>query len=158
MMLENKCALITGSIRGLGYAIAHDLAMAGCHIVLHGLEPEDLANDAADRLRHDSWRNVLLSCSDLARVDQIEALMHAAHRQFGNEDIVVNNAVVRYFYPAEEWPPTHCDVAIASSLSAAFHTCRLPIPGLRDRAWGGIINLSSVYGSSAAVNRVGYVT
>lgn len=46
-MLENKCALITGSIRGLGYAIAEDLAMAGCHIVLHGLDPKGFANDAA---------------------------------------------------------------------------------------------------------------
>ncbi|MFW7342008.1 3-hydroxybutyrate dehydrogenase [Pollutimonas sp. H1-120] len=158
MMLENKCALITGSIRGLGYAIAEDLAMAGCDIVLHGLEPEDLAADAADRLRRTSGRDVLLSRADLARVDQIEELMAAAQRQFGRVDIVVNNAVVRHFSPAEELPAVHWDESIAVNLSAAFHTCRLAIPGMRKRAWGRIINMSSVYGSSAAANRVGYVT
>ncbi|UYO93193.1 3-hydroxybutyrate dehydrogenase [Pollutimonas sp. M17] len=158
MMLEDKCALITGSIRGLGYAIAQDLAMAGCHIVLHGLEPDEIANDAADTLRKTSGRDVLLSRADLARVDQIEALMHAAGRQFGNVDIVVNNAVVRHFSPAEELPAAHWDESIAVNLSAAFHTSRLAIPGMRARGWGRIINMSSVYGSSAAVNRVGYVT
>ncbi|HWK72386.1 MAG TPA: 3-hydroxybutyrate dehydrogenase [Burkholderiaceae bacterium] len=158
MMLEDKCALITGSIRGLGYAIAQDLAMAGCHIVLHGLEPDEIANDAADTLRKTSGRDVLLSRADLARVDQIEALMHAAGRQFGNVDIVVNNAVVRHFSPAEELPAAHWDESIAVNLSAAFHTSRLAIAGMRARGWGRIINMSSVYGSSAAVNRVGYVT
>lgn len=158
MMLEDKCALITGSIRGLGYAIAQDLAMAGCHIVLHGLEPDEIANDAADTLRKTSGRDVLLSRADLARVDQIEALMHAAGRQFGNVDIVVNNAVVRHFSPTEELPAAHWDESIAVNLSAAFHTSRLAIPGMRARGWGRIINMSSVYGSSAAVNRVGYVT
>src|SRR5690606_7328673 len=135
MMLEDKCALITGSIRGLGYAIAQDLAMAGCHIVLHGLEPDEIANDAADTLRKTSGRDVLLSRADLARVDQIEALMHAAGRQFGNVDIVVNNAVVRHFSPAEELPAAHWDESIAVNLSAAFHTSRLAIPGMRARGW-----------------------
>ncbi|SHH11985.1 3-hydroxybutyrate dehydrogenase [Pollutimonas bauzanensis] len=158
MTLENKCALITGSVRGLGYAIAADLARAGCHIVLHGLEPEGLAQDAADTLRRTSGRTVLLSRADLARVEQIEELMHAARQQFGNVDIVVNNAVVRHFAPAEELPALHWDESIAVNLSAAFHTSRLAIPGMRARAWGRIINMSSVYGSSAAVNRVGYVT
>lgn len=158
MTLENKCALITGSIRGLGYAIAEDLAQAGCHIVLHGLESEDLAHDAADTLRRASGRTVLLSRANLARVDQIEELMHAARHKFGNVDIVVNNAVVRHFSPAEELPALHWDESIAVNLSAAFHTSRLAIPEMRAQAWGRIINMSSVYGSSAAVNRVGYVT
>lgn len=158
MMSENKCALVTGSIRGLGYAIAKDLAMAGCHVVLHGLEPDEIANDAAETLRKASGRDVLLSRADLAQVGQIEAMMLEAQHQFGNVDIVVNNAVVRHFSPAEELPTAHWDESIAVNLSAAFHTSRLAIPGMRARAWGRIINMSSVYGSSAAVNRIGYVT
>lgn len=132
--------------------------MAGCHVVLHGLEPEEIANDAAETLRKASGRDVLLSRADLAQVGQIEAMMHEAQRRFGNVDIVVNNAVVRHFSPAEELPTDHWDESIAVNLSAAFHTSRLAIPGMRARAWGRIINMSSVYGSSAAVNRIGYVT
>lgn len=158
MMLDNKCALVTGSIRGLGYAIAAELAKAGCHIVLHGLEPEDVASAAADTLRKAHGRSVLLSRADLADAGQIEAMMRAAQEQFGGVDIVVNNAVIRHFLPAEELPPTQWDESIAVNLSAAFHTVRLAIPGMRARGWGRIINMSSVYGSSAAANRIGYVT
>lgn len=158
MTLANKCALITGSVRGLGYAIANELAKAGCNVVLHGLELEEIAADAADNLRQAHGRSVLLNRADLARVDQIEELMQAAQQQFGGVDIVVNNAVVRHFSPAEELPLAHWDESIAVNLSAAFHTSRLAIPGMRARGWGRIINMSSVYGSSAAANRIGYVT
>jgi 3-hydroxybutyrate dehydrogenase len=156
--LDNKCAVVTGSIRGLGYAIASELAKAGCNIVLHGLEPEDMANAAADSLRKAHGRAVLLSQADLAHVGQIESMMSAAQQQFGAVNIVVNNAVIRHFSPTEELLPAHWDQSIAVNLSAAFHTARLAIPGMRAGGWGRIINMSSVYGSSAAANRIGYVT
>jgi 3-hydroxybutyrate dehydrogenase len=158
MALDNKCALITGSIRGLGHAIASELAKAGCHIVLHGLEPEDEANAAVDSLRTAHGRSVLLSRADLTHVAQIETMMNAAQQEFGGVDIVVNNAVIRHFVSTEELPPAQWDESIAVNLSAAFHTARLAIPGMRARGWGRIINMSSVYGSSAAANRIGYVT
>ncbi len=158
MLLKNKCALITGSIRGLGYAIADTLAAQGANIVLHGLEPEDSARDAAERLRRAHGCEVLLSQADLRHADQIELMMKAATQQFGGVDIVVNNAVVRHFSPAENLSPPQWDESIAVNLSAAFHTARLAIPGMRSRGWGRIVNMSSVYGASATVNRIGYVT
>jgi len=158
MRLENKCALVTGSIRGLGYAIAGQLAKAGCNVVIHGLEATTLAAQAADSLRREYGVSVLLSSADLSRADEIESLMRTAQQEFGNVDIVVNNAVVRHVSPVEDLPTLHWDQSIAVNLSAAFHTSRLAIPGMRARGWGRIVNMSSVYGSSAAVNRIGYVT
>lgn len=158
MTLEKKCALITGSVRGLGYAIAEDLAQAGCNIVLHGLQPQEQANEAADKLRQRHGSAVLVSRADLTDVDQIEQLMQAARQQFGHPDIVVNNAVIRHFSPVEELSAAQWDESIAVNLSAAFHLSRLAIPGMRTQGWGRIINMSSVYGSSAAINRIGYVT
>ena len=55
--------------------------------------------------------------------------------------------------PADQW-----DEAIAVNLSAAFHTIRLAVPGMKQRNWGRIINVSSIYGLRGAANRVGYVT
>lgn len=158
MQLENKCALITGSVTGLGYAVAEKFAQAGANIVLHGLESEKVALAACERLRQQYGRTVLLHRADLKYVDQIEDMMQTAFLQFGGVDIIVNNAVVRHFLPTEELPTEQWNESLAVNLSAAFHTARLAIPGMRKRGWGRILNVSSVYGLGAAINRIGYVT
>jgi 3-hydroxybutyrate dehydrogenase len=79
-------------------------------------------------------------------------------RRFGGVDILVNNAVVRHAAPVEEFPVDAWDAAVAVNLSAAFHTIRLALPGMRQRNWGRIVNVSSVYGLFATTNRIGYVT
>lgn len=158
MNIENRCALITGSVSGLGYAIAENLAQAGCNIVLHGLESEAAALQAQTRLREKYHSKVILSRADLNHVSQIETMIQDARQEFGTIDIVINNAVVRHFAPTESLHTSAWDEAIAVNLSAAFHTARLTIPDMRVREWGRIINISSVYGSAGAVNRIGYVT
>jgi 3-hydroxybutyrate dehydrogenase len=70
----------------------------------------------------------------------------------------VNNAVTRHFARVEEFPTEKWDQALAVNLSAAFHTIRLTLPGMRERAWGRIINMSSVYSSFAIAKRIDYVT
>lgn len=157
MLLENKCALVTGSVAGLGYGIADKLASEGANLVIHGLE-EDAAQEAAARLRQAHARGVLVHCADLRQVDQIEDMVRAASQEFGNIDIVINNAVVRHFLPTEALSAAQWDESMAVNLSAAFHTARLTIPGMRQRGWGRIINMASVYSASATVNRIGYVT
>ena len=99
-----------------------------------------------------------LSFVDPWFLDQIEELMQAASRTFGSLDILVNNAVVRYFAPVHEFPVEAWDRAMAVNISAAFHTIRLALPAMRARNWGRIINMSSVYGLFATVNRIDYVT
>jgi len=153
-----KCALVTGSIKGLGYAIAERLAESGCDIVLHGLEPRHEADAAADQLRKLYGRRVLVSQADLTCVGQIEDMMREAADTLGSLDIVVNNAVIRHFSPTEALTPSEWDESLAVNLSSAFHIARLVIPGMRSRNWGRIINMSSVYGSRGTPNRIGYVT
>ena len=96
--------------------------------------------------------------ADLAEPGQIAALVETALQSFGAVDILINNAVVRHFAPLEEFRPEDWDKALAVNLSAAFHTTRLVLPGMRARDFGRIVNISSIFGLSAAVNRVDYVT
>lgn len=70
----------------------------------------------------------------------------------------MNNAVVRYFAPIEQFKPQDWDHALAVNLSSAFHTTRLALPGMRQRDFGRIVNMASIYGLRAVVNRVDYVT
>ncbi len=85
-------------------------------------------------------------------------LVEAAQRTFGGVDILINNAVVRYFSPIERFRPEDWDRALAVNLSAAFHTTRLTLGGMRDRNFGRIVNMASIYGQRAVANRIDYVT
>lgn len=153
-MLRGKCALITGSTAGLGFAIADRLAAEGCRIVLTGLAGADEQERARDELARRHGVEVRFHGADLREPAQIEGLMQFA----GGVDIMVNNAVTRYFSPVEEFPVERWNEALAVNLSAAFHTIRLALPHMRRRGWGRIVNIASVYSFVAAVNRIDYVT
>jgi len=155
--LKGKCALITGSVGGLGLAAAKRFAAAGCNIVLSGLaDPEAIALAGAGIEAHGV--RTLYSSADLRRPREIEQMFRDTEAAFGGVDILVNNAVVRCAAPVEEFPVAAWDEGIAVNLSAAFHTIRLALPGMRKRGWGRIINVSSIYALIGAANRVNYVT
>ena len=157
-MLAGKSALVTGSTSGIGFAVAEALARAGCNIVLNGFGEPDEIEDARRRLESDFGVRALHHGADLAKPDEITVLVETANRAFGTVDVVVNNAVVRHFAPIDEFPVARWDRSLAVNLSAAFHTVRLTLPGMRRRNWGRIVNMSSGYGFFAAANRVDYVT
>ena len=157
-MLKGKCALVTGSTQGLGYAMAERLAAEGCHVVLNGFgEPAEIETRRR-RLEDSHGVRVLHHGADLGVPGEIAALVETAERGLGAVDIVINNAVVRHFSPVESFKVEEWDRALAVNLSAAFHTTRLVLPGMRRRDFGRIVNISSVYGLFGTVNRVDYVT
>lgn len=157
-MLKGRCALITGSTQGLGQAMARRLAAKGCNIVLNGFgEPAEI--EARRRaLEEEHGIRALHHGADLAEPRQIDDLIETAKREFGGVDILINNAVVRHFAPVEAFRPEDWDRALAVNLSAAFHTTRLVLAGMRARSFGRIVNISSVYGLFGGVNRVDYIT
>ncbi len=156
--LDGKAALITGSVRGIGLAAAHRFAAAGCNLVLSGF---DEGRDIAALRREIEERHAVRTIyddADLRRHEHIERMVSAGLSSFGSIDIVVNNAVVRHVSPVESFSVAEWDDGIAVNLSAAFHTIRLTVAGMRQRGWGRIINVSSIYGLRGAANRVNYVT
>ncbi|MGH7042037.1 MAG: SDR family oxidoreductase, partial [Acetobacteraceae bacterium] len=96
--------------------------------------------------------------ADLRDPAQIAELVAATGATFGAPDILVNNAVVRGFAPVEDFAPAAWDEALAVNLSAPFHATRLALPGMKRAGWGRIVNLASVYGLFATVNRIDYIT
>jgi 3-hydroxybutyrate dehydrogenase len=76
----------------------------------------------------------------------------------GPLDILVNNAVTRHFGLVEALDPHGWDLDIAVNLTACFHTIRHALPRMKQRNWGRIINISSIYGLIGATERAGYVT
>ncbi len=157
-MLKGRCALLTGSIGGIGYAMAKALAEAGASVVLNALSDPATGDAAADRLSSETGRDVVFDGADLTDVAAIEGMVENARTRFGNIDIVVNNAVVRHFSPVDQFRTEDWNRSLAVNISAAFHCIRLAVPGMRAKGWGRIINMSSIFGARGAENRIDYVT
>jgi 3-hydroxybutyrate dehydrogenase len=154
-MLKGKWALVTGATAGLGLAVAESLAGAGANIVLHDLnEPAQ----ARDRLRAQFGVDAVSVAADLSQRTAIEAVMAELQVRVGAIDILVNNAVVRHFSPVENFAPERWDEALAVNLSAPFHLIRLALPAMKQRRWGRIINMASIYSTRAVADRIDYVT
>jgi 3-hydroxybutyrate dehydrogenase len=151
-MLKGKTALVTGSLDGIGYAIAQALADKGCAVMLNGFGDDSLVKKRLAVLKHADYHG-----ADLSDPAQIEALVAATQSRLGPIDILVNNAVTRHNAEIEALPVEKWNYALAVNLSAPFHLIRLTMPGMKERRWGRIINLASAYGLIGAAKRSDYV-
>jgi len=157
-MLQGKTALVTGSTQGLELTTVERLASHGCNIVMNGLGNAATIEANRRRIAEVHGVRVLHHGADLSKPAEITSLVETALGSFGGVDILVNNAVVRHFAPIEDFKPEDWDRALAVNLSSAFHTTRLVLPGMRQRDFGRIVNIASIFGLRAAVNRIDYVT
>ncbi|MDG5747403.1 3-hydroxybutyrate dehydrogenase [Qipengyuania sp. XHP0207] len=146
MFLEGKRALVTGSTSGIGLAIARALAAEGAEIVLNGFGDEAEIAKLCDEL------GATHSGADLTDAAQIETMMAAA----GDIDILVNNAGVQHVSPVEDFPVDKWNLIIALNLTAAFHTTRLAVPGMKKKGWGRIINTASAHSKIASPFKSAY--
>jgi 3-hydroxybutyrate dehydrogenase len=152
--LQGRRALVTGSVQGIGLAIAKALAGQGAGVVLHGL-PDPRAQDAARRALAGTAPVDILGhdLGDPAQVQQMMEQVLAA----GPLDILVNNAGIQHTAPLAEMPRARWDAILAVNLSAAFDTMRLALPGMLARGYGRIVNIASVHGLVASMNKGPYV-
>lgn len=156
-MLKGKSALITGSLDGIGFAIAEALARNGCNIMLNGFGDASFVQERLAQLGA-LGVNAGYHGADLSDPAQIEDMVASATERFGAIDIVVNNAVTRHYANIEDVPVEKWDYALAVNLSAPFHIIRRTIAAMKQRKWGRIINLASNYGVAGTPRRADYVS
>lgn len=156
-MLKGRSALITGSLDGIGFAIASALAAKGCNVMLNGFGDEAMIGERLKSLRAFGV-DADYHGADLSVPAQIEDMVAVAEKRFGNVDIAVNNAVTRTWGNIDELAVEKWNYALAVNLSAPFHVLRLTMPGMKKRMWGRIINLASNYGLAGTRRRVDYVS
>ena len=141
--LTGKVALVTGSSRGIGRAIALALAEAGADVVLNFLTRPAEAQAAEFEIRRLERRCIAVQ-ADVSSASDVERLIKSGEEQVGPVDILVNNAGISRPQPIEEITERDWDEVTAANLKSCFLVTQAVLPGMRSRKWGRIINLSSV--------------
>jgi len=142
--LTGRTALITGSSRGIGKALAGGLASAGAAVVLHGLDParlEATRKELAATFGEDTVGTVSFDITD---EDAVAAGVADAEATYGPLDILVNNAGIQHRVPLLELDVADWNRVIATDLTSAFLVGRAVARRMLDRSRGKIINIGSV--------------
>ncbi len=157
MILKQRTALVTGSTSGIGLGIARALAAEGASVLLNGLGDADAIQAIRAGMERDFAVRVLHHPADMTQPVQIASMVAEAERVFGTVDVLVNNAGIQHVASLDKFPVERWDAVIAINLSAAFHTMRAAIPGMRARGWGRIINIASAHGLVGSADKSAYV-
>ncbi len=155
--LHGKCAVVTGSTSGIGLGIARALAGAGLNIVLNGFGTGEEIEAERQELERTFEIKTAYSAADMSQPADILALIQKAENTFGNVDILVNNAGIQHVEAIETFPTAMWDKIIAINLTAAFHTTRAVLQGMKQRKWGRIINVASAHALVASPFKSAYV-
>ena len=156
-MLKGKVAVVTGSTSGIGLGIAQSVAAQGADVVLNGFGDAAAIEKICSDIEQNHGVRAVYSGADLSTAEGAAGLIAFAEEKLGKVDILVNNAGIQHVAPVEEFPVDRWDLVIAINLSSAFHTTRTALPGMRQRGWGRIINISSAHGLVGSVNKAAYV-
>jgi 3-oxoacyl-[acyl-carrier protein] reductase len=141
--LRGKVALVSASSKGLGRAIAEELAAEGANLVMCA-RGEEALRSAADSIRKQSNVTVLEVTADVSRQQDIDGVTKAALDQFGRVDILVTNSggpPSGKFdnFTAEDW-----EAATRLLLTSAVGLARAVLPRMKERRWGRILNVTSI--------------
>ncbi len=156
-MLKNRSAIVTGSTSGIGLGIARAYAQAGANVMLNGFGPAGDIEALRAALERETGVKVRYSAADMSRPEQIRALAEQALAEFGQVDIVVNNAGIQHVAPVEEFDDAKWDAVLAINLSSAFHLVKALVPGMKARRFGRIVNVASAHGLTASPFKSAYV-
>ena len=156
-MLKGKSVVVTGSTSGIGLAIARAFAKEGTNLTINGFGDKAAIEQERAGIEKEFGVKAIYSGADMTKPAEIAEMIKTTKKTFGAVDVLVNNAGIQFVAEVEDFPVEKWDAVIATNLSAAFHTTRAAIPGMKTRKWGRIINIASAHGLVASGEKAAYV-
>ena len=146
LLLDNKVALVTGASRGIGAAIARELAAHGAAVGVNYFQSQDAAEEVVREIEQAGGRALALQ-ADVRDAEAIGRVTDRLAAEFGGLDVLVNNALHNYrFDPVANPPFERMEWAgfqdqIDGTVKAAYHTCQAALPHFRTRGGGRVVNI-----------------
>lgn len=143
--LENKVALITGSTKGIGKAIAERMAEQGAKVVISSRN-QDACDEVAAGIKENGGTAKGIACN-INYQEQLQELVAKSQEAFGTIDTLVCNAALNpYFGPSQEIPDAAFDKVMHANIGSVHRLCQLVIPGMAEAGGGAVIIVSSIGG------------
>ena len=143
MELSGKVALVTGSGRNIGRSIALELARCGADVIVNTRSNQDEANQVVKEIEA-IGQKALPFLADVGDRLELENMLERALSEFGQIDVVVNNAATRPHKPFVDMTYEDWRNILATDLDSAFLCTKAALPGMIERQWGRVINVSGL--------------
>ncbi|MDR0335548.1 MAG: 3-oxoacyl-ACP reductase FabG [Planctomycetaceae bacterium] len=154
-MFQNKIALITGGSRGIGAAVAVELALHGATVIVNYRQAKDAAEHVCQTITEQ--HGTAFSCkADISVVSEIESMFDFIETEYGTVSILINNAGLEIRHPSTEYTEEIFDRILDTNLKGAFFCARRALLTMQAAGWGRIINISSVHEIRPTGNRSPY--
>ena len=154
--LEGKTAIVTGASRGIGKAIARELALCGCDVVICARNPEDLELTAKD-LSDETGRRVVAITADTTSTPEVEAMVAQTAQEFGHIDILVNNAAAPGGIargPLETISDNDVLNDLNTKVVGYLRCARAVGPHMTENGWGRIVNIGGLSARNSSGSNV----
>lgn len=154
--LSGKTAVVTGSGRGLGRAIACALAEAGAAVVVADIAAGD-REETIRRIKSSGGRGLEVEC-DVSSSASVRNMVDRAVEKYGHIDILINNAGLAWRKPLLEETEENWNRMLGVNLTGPFHCCRAVGPHMIKRRYGKVINIASTSGVEGEIGYTAYTT
>jgi NAD(P)-dependent dehydrogenase (short-subunit alcohol dehydrogenase family) len=153
--LDGRVAIVTGASRGIGRAVALELANSGAKVVVNYTQARDMAEGLVEEVKKAGGEAVPVQ-ADVSSFDECKRLVDESMNAFGQVDILINNAGINRDRTIQRMSPDEWHQVIETDLSSAFYMTNLLVGHMRERNYGRIINMSSIIGQSGNVGQANY--
>ena len=153
--LDGQVAIVTGASRGIGRAVAKELAEYGAAVVVNYFQSQELAEQLVGELTSKGGKAIAVRAG-VGHPDDVQAMVQKALDEFGQIDILVNNAGVNRDRTLRRMAVEEWQEVINTDLNSAFYCASAVLPHMIERNYGRIINMSSIIGQMGNVGQSNY--
>jgi 3-oxoacyl-[acyl-carrier protein] reductase len=154
MQLDDKVAIVTGAAQGIGAAVARAFSREGARVAVVDLAQERCEAVAAE-LRAADGDAIALAC-DVAQRSDVDRMVAAVAARYGRVDVLVNNAGIIRPAMLHKMSAAQWDEVLAVHLSGSFHCLQAVVPGMMERRYGRIVNVTSAAGLVGTIGQINY--